>query len=369
MQSGKATSEGTEHYRARFEGVIPASHFSEVQGLTVSSIGLGTYLGEADEETDKGYEESVESALGRGCNVLDTAINYRFQRSERSIGAAFERACKTGTVKRDEVVISTKGGFISFDGQYPANPSRYFHDEFVKTGICKEDDLVAGCHCMTPAYLEDQLGRSLQNLRLDFIDIYLIHNPETQLSEITRQDFLRRILAAFRMLEKKVSEGKIRMYGCATWNGFREPQNLRSYLSLEELIGLARDAGGEDHHFRALQLPYNLAMPEAFLMKNQKFGSESVSLLDAAARQRMLVLCSGSILQGQLSRNLPDFVTKFFKGLRTDAHRALQFVRSTPGVSSALVGMSKVKHVEENLKLASNPPLSYEEMKELFVAS
>jgi len=366
MQTGNATKEGTEHYQRRFEGVVPASHFSKIQGLTVSSIGLGTYLGETDEQTDRGYEESVVAAFERGCNVVDAAINYRFQRSERSVGAAVERACKAGSIHRDEVVISTKGGFLSFDGEYPANPSRYFHDEFVKTGICKTEDLIAGCHCMTPAYLENQLGRSLENLRLDCIDIYLIHNPETQLSEITRQDFLRGILAAFRMLEKKVAEGKIRMYGTATWNGFREPQNSRSYLSLEELIGLARDAGGEDHHFRAMQVPYNLAMPEAFLVKNQKFGSESVSLLEAAARHRMLVLCSASMLQGQLSRNLPDFVTKFFKGLRTDAHRALQFVRSTPGVSSALVGMSKISHVEENLKLASDPPLAWEEMKELF---
>jgi len=366
MQPGKATPEGTERYKRRFKGNIPPSHFSEIQGLSVSSIGLGTYLGEADEQMDRGYEESTLAVLERGCNVVDTAINYRFQRSERNIGAALERACESGKIKRDEVVISTKGGFVSFDGEYPANPSRYFHDEFVKPGICSAEDLVAECHCMTPAYLENQLGRSLQNLKLDCIDIYLIHNPETQLSEISRQDFLRRMLAAFRMLEKKVAEGKIHMYGTATWNGYREPQNSRSYLSLEELIGLARDAGGDDHHFRALQLPYNLAMPEAFIVKNQKFGSESVSSLEAADRHRMLVLCSASILQGQLSRNLPDFVMKFFKGLKSDAHRALQFVRSTSGVSSALVGMSKVSHVEENMKLASYPRLPWEEMKELF---
>jgi len=366
MQAEKATAEGTERYRRRFEKKISGSHFVEIRDLAVSSIGLGTYLGEADADTDRAYEEAIFAALERGCNMIDTAINYRFQRSERNVGIAFQRALKAGAICRDELLISSKGGFISFDGEYPSNPSRYFQDEFVKTGICAQEDLVAGCHCMTPAYLENQLQRSLKNLQVDCIDVYFIHNPETQLSEISRQDFLRRMLAAFRILEKMTAEGKIQMYGTATWNGYREPVNSRSYLSLEDLIGLARDAGGEGHHFRALQVPFNLAMPEAFLVKNQKFGPESVSLLEAAARHRMLVLCSASILQGQLSRNLPDFVTEFFAGLQTDAHRALQFVRSTRGVTSALVGMSQVRHVEENMKLAAQPPLPWEKMQALF---
>jgi aryl-alcohol dehydrogenase-like predicted oxidoreductase len=236
----------------------------------------------------------------------------------------------------------------------------------VKTGICGVEDLVAGCHCMTPAYLENQLERSLQNLNAECVDIYLIHNPETQLSEISRQEFLKRMVAAFKMLEKKVREGKIQVYGTATWNGYREPPSSRGYLSLEELIGLARDAGGEEHHFRAIQVPYNLAMPEAFLTKNQKYGSQSVSTLEAAEQYGMIVLSSASILQGQLARNLPEQVVSFFEGLQTDAQRSIQFVRSTPGVSSALVGMSRVQHVQENLELCKISPLPRQKMQSLF---
>ena len=86
---------------------------------------------------------------------------------------------------------------------------------------------------MTPNYLENQMDRSLKNLNLDCIDIYFIHNPETQLSEVSRQEFLKRMRIAFQMLERKVSEGKIQVYGVATWDGFRVPANSRSYLSLE----------------------------------------------------------------------------------------------------------------------------------------
>ena len=364
MTLSKASQEGTTRYKARFSSL--REHFKKEQDWWVSSIGLGTYLGEPDAPTDQGYEESVKVALQSGCNLFDTAINYRFQRSERSIGRSFSDLLKSGALARDEIVFSTKGGFLSFDGTY-SNPSKYFETEFVKTGICQTEDLVAGCHCMTPAYLENQLDRSLRNLQIECVDIYLIHNPETQLSEISRQQFLKRMLAAFRMLERKVTEGKIQIYGIATWNGLRDAPGTPSYLSLEELIGLARDAGGEDHHFRAIQLPVNLGMPEAILKKNQMFGSLPTSAMEAAHQYGMLVLCSAAILQGQLSRNLPEFLVDFFSNLKTDAQRAIQFVRSLPGATTALVGMSNPAHVRENLEVAKVPPVAWEKLQTLFL--
>ena len=54
------------------------------------------------------------------------------------------------------------------------------------------------------------------------------------------------------------------------------------------------------------------------------------------------------------------------EGLDTDAQRALQFVRSTPGVAVALVGMKTVAHVEENLALLERPAASPEFLGKLF---
>lgn len=365
MIAGFATAEGTARFRDRFSASL-SENYRHIQDLWISSIGLGTYLGDTDERTDRRYEDSAVAALQAGCNLIDAAINYRFQRSERNIGAALTRAIEGGSLKRDEVVMSTKGGFLSLDSEYPPNPGKYFYEEYIDKGLCKKEDIVANCHCMTPAYLENQIDRSLKNLGLDCIDVYLVHNPETQLSEINRQDFLRRMLAAFKMLETKVSEGKIRMYGVATWDGFRAHPGKAGFLSLEELIGLARNAGGDGHHFRALQLPFNLAMPEAFTFRNQKFGARSVSLIEAASLQNMIVMCSASLLQGQLASQLPEAIVAVLQGLRTDAQRALQFVRSAPGVTVALAGMSRPEHVAENLQTAAHPPLPWDKLKELF---
>ncbi len=359
-----ASREGTARFKGRWKG--PQDHFQDFEGFSISSIGIGTYLGEMDDATDRNYEASISRAMELGCNLIDTAINYRFQHSERNVGTALKKSIDSGIVSRDEIVISSKGGFLSFDGSYPSNPSRYIQDEYISKGICTPEDIVASCHCMTPSYLENQLERSLTNLGVDCIDIYFIHNPETQLSEVSRQDFLRRMLAAFKLLERKVEEGKIQFYGTATWNGYRENPDGRGFLSLEELIGLARNVGGEEHHFRAIQLPFNLAMPEALLSKNQKFGSQSVSLLEAAHLQKMLVLSSASILQGQLAKNLPGFVNRFFANLSSDAQRSIQFVRSTQGVTTALVGMSKLAHVEENLQVANTSRVPWDQMRQLF---
>lgn len=362
----KATEQGTGRYKKKFGSNLAAEHYNHVQNWWMSSIGLGTYLGALDDETDLLYAGAVNHALLHGCNLIDTAINYRLQRSERCIGAAFKNLVAEGKIQRDEVILSSKGGFLSFDGDYPLNPARYIQDEYINKGICIPDDIVANCHCMTPRYLQNQLERSLKNLSVECIDIYFVHNPETQLSEISRQEFLKRMLQVFRFLEQKATEGKIQIYGTATWDGYRVPPRAKSYLSLEELIGLARNAGGDNHHFRAIQLPFNLAMPEAFLLKNQNLGSRSVSLIEAAHAHGMAVLTSASILQGQLASHIPDLIRNLFSGFATEAQASIQFVRSTPGVSAALVGMSQVKHVDENLQVAGKPPLPWEKLKTLF---
>jgi len=80
-----ATPEGTKKYAERFPNTA-SGHFRAAQGLTLSSIGIGTYLGNYDAATDAGYTEAIAKFVESGGNVIDTAANYRFQRSERNIG-------------------------------------------------------------------------------------------------------------------------------------------------------------------------------------------------------------------------------------------------------------------------------------------
>ena len=356
MLKGRATSEGTAAYSAVQGAGAAGGHFREWRGLSLSSVGIGTYLGPDDDATDALYEAAVEQAVVSGINVVDSAINYRRQRSERAIGRALGRLVSAGSAAREGVVVATKGGFLPFDG--PAPP-----------GLLRSGDLVAGSHCMTPRYLEDQIERSRVNLGLEAIDIYYLHNPETQLAELPRREVTRRLRAAFEFLEGAARDGKIGIYGTSTWSGYRQPQSARDFLSLPDLVALAAEVGGAEHRFRVVQLPYNLAMNEAFTLANQGDPREPVPLLEAARRLDVYVMSSASIYQGQLAKNLPAVIARFLPGLDTDAQRALQFARSTPGVGTALVGMKTPAHVAEAARLCAVSPVPWSEFQKLFAAA
>jgi aryl-alcohol dehydrogenase-like predicted oxidoreductase len=371
MLPGHATPTGTARYRDRFPRLLAADHFrrpEQVPGaseLWLSSIGLGTYLGEPDDAADRNYTEAIAAAVRSGVNVLDTAINYRHQRSERNIGAALQQLVRAEQCQRDEVFVCTKAGYLSFDGNLPPDPRAYFMREYVEPGILDPKQLAGGMHCMAPAYLENQIERSRQNLDLETLDLFYVHNPESQLADVSRDEFHRRLKDAFAMLEKQVKAGKLRFYGMATWNGFRVPETAHEHINLFDAAELAREAAGDGHHFRFLQLPFNLAMPEAYGLANQVSGKEKMSLLAAAARLGIAVVGSATLYQGRLTHGLPDFVSRTL-GMKTDAESAIQFARSAPGLTTALIGMGHQEHVAANLKPAQSPPAPAEEWKKLF---
>lgn len=362
--TGCATSEGTARFRDRF-GRAASDHFRRQQDLWLSSIGIGTYLGEADDATDKGYTNSVIRTVELGGNVIDSAANYRFQKSERSIGEAFASLNTKGFV-RDELVLCTKGGYLPFDGQPPGDLRRYIEDTFVRPGIAEFSDFVGGSHCMTPAYLDHQLTQSLKNFGVDCIDVYYVHNPESQLGVIDDDEFYRRIGDAFGFLESARSQNRIQFYGVATWNGFRSTPNSGNDHSLEKLVNIAKAEGGDSHGFRFIQLPFNLAMIEALALRNQTVNGAPASTIEAATAFGMTLIASASILQGRVAQGLRDEIRAPLGSLANDALTAIQFVRSTPGITTALVGMSHTEHVENNLQLVEVAPASEENYAKLF---
>jgi aryl-alcohol dehydrogenase-like predicted oxidoreductase len=349
-----ATPEGTERYRDRFAGRAAKKHFRVREALHLSSIGIGTYLGNADDATDARYTDAVVRAVKLGANVIDSAANYRFQRSERSIGAALKKLFTEYDFSRDELVICTKGGYLPFDGAPPRDVRKYVEDTFVRPGIASFDDFVGGSHCITPAYLQNQLDQSLKNLGLDSVDVYYIHNPESQLGYVSSDEFYYRLQQAFERLEQTRRDGKLRYYGVATWNGFRVPSNSREHHSLTRMVEVARAAGGEGHGFRFIQLPLNLAMPEA------------IAVAQDAEEMGVTAIASASMLQARLARGLPEQIRAPLGSLKSDAQTAIQFVRSTPGITTALVGMSRVEHVDENLALVQVEPVDRESFSQLF---
>lgn len=364
--------EGASRYAGRFSDASN-DHFHDLAlaeaKAPVSSIGMGTYLGEPDDATDQNYEASLLKALSLGCNHIDTAVNYRFQRSERAVGRALQKAFADKLVSRDEVLVATKGGFIPFEDAAPKTREEmldYYQTTFVTPGIITRDDIVATCHCMMPRYLRHQLEASLKNLQLDTVDVYYVHNPETQFEVAEGEAFYARLRDAFAELEKAVGEGKLRFYGTATWQGYRASPDSPGFLSLEKVVETAKKAGGKDHHFRFVQAPLNLAMPELATFQNQEWEGEMLSLLEAAEKAGVNVVASGSLLQGRLaSQTFPEDKQALLKGCRTNAQRALQWTRSAPGLLSALCGTTNPTHAEENLELSKVPTLTEDSFKKL----
>jgi len=360
-----ATRPGTWDYRERFGDRFARTYFRRFGEGVVSSIGLGTYLGDPTDAADDAYQEAVVTALESGVNVLDTAINYRHQRSERVVGAALADA----EVDRESVVVATKGGFVPFDGDRPPEPGRWIYEQYVDSGIVEAGDLVRGQHCIAPDFIDDQLDRSLDNLGLDTVDLYYVHNPETQLAAHSREAVYDQLEATFTRLEERAAAGDLSHYGLATWQAFRVPTDHEQYLSLAEVVSRARAAakavGNTATHFRAIQLPFNVAMADAFTVAAQDGPDGRQSALWFAHEAGLDVFASAALAQGDLVDGLPADVAQRVAG-ETSAQRAINFARSGPGVTCALVGMGTPEHVAENVAAGTHPPMGADEFDDVF---
>lgn len=355
--AGRATAHGTARYAARFVKAEAAAraHYRDALGLTLPSIGYGMAMGAPTEEIDACYQRLVVEAVRLGCNVLDTAASYRAQRSEIALGRALADLIGQGVCQRDEIVVASKGGYISYYLNAPVDPAQYVYDHLVKPGIAEPGDLAGGIHCMTPGFLSQQIAWSLRNTDLRALDVYFVQNPETQLSFVDRTTFSRRLQLGFARLEEEVAAGRIGCYGVATWEGFRGPPMAKNYMGLEIMLRLAAEVAGPNHHLRAVQFPVNVTMTEAATLRNQPVGNSILTTLSAARDLGLSVFASAALSQGRTER-CAELLAESFPGLSSPMHRALQFARSLPGVTTALFGSTQIEHVQHNLALAAYQP-------------
>lgn len=345
----RATLTGTNAFAERHAGV---EYRQATFDLCVSSLGIGTYLGDSTDAVDADYVKSVIRAIEQGVNLIDTALNYRSQRSERAVGSAIQQAISHGIIDRAGLVVCSKAGYIPLETNPPATRDAYrdyVQSRFLETQILHPSEIVAGGHSLAPRFLKYCVAASRQNLRLRAIDVYYLHNPGQQLSTVSIDELHERLRTAFAAMEEAASRGDIGVYGVATWDELRVGAETHGHLSLEALVGLAKDVAGEAHHLRAVQLPINLAMPEAIRTPTQTLAGHRVSALTAASELGLTVFASASLMQSRLTSGLPDAVRAAFPHCATDAQRAISFTRSLPGVTAALVGMKTVEHVDENV--------------------
>jgi aryl-alcohol dehydrogenase-like predicted oxidoreductase len=349
MLEGHATPEGTRERAAT--DTLGEGFYREVDGLTLSTIGMGSYLGETDEQAREDYQESARRALEHGVTLLDTAVNYRHQASERDLGRAIADAGN-----REGVFVVTKGGFVHGDIDAGQDPETYLREAFLDAGVVGEDDVVRGMHCMHPDYLREELATSLENLGLDTVDLYMVHNPETQLDQGVDEDVVyERLEEAFAMLERERENGRVRGYGIATWQGLRAEPDEDVHLSLARVVEAAEraheqaDVGFEEPGLAGVQLPFNMHLLEAAGVPTQVVDGQPVPALRAIDRYDLIGLTSASLMQGGLLGRVTPQARELLE-VGDDLPAALQFARSARGVATALVGMGTPDHVDDNVE-------------------
>lgn len=376
---GRATREGTRRYKDRlarkFEDdgrSLAPDFFARPDDLWLSSIALGTLRGEPGGVDDLLYRSVTGDLLEGGCNTFVTALSDRMQTSERAIGHALRRAFREERVARDEIVVVTKGGALTprpeRAGDY-VSAQRDLYATYIDTGIVDPDDVNRG-HSIAPGFLLDQIHRSRRNLGLETIDYYLIQEPELQMKALGVDGFRDGLERAFVALEEAVERGWIGAYGLASWEGFLVPDSDRNHLGIVEVFAAALDAGQADHHLRAIQLPYGLAMGEGVALDSQLGpDGESRAILESLKDTGTAVFASAPLYGGRLVGQVPGFVHRAFPEAETSAQAALQFVRSTTCLHTAVVGMRDAEHVEDNLGLATFPRAHPEVPARLFAAA
>jgi aryl-alcohol dehydrogenase-like predicted oxidoreductase len=365
LTPGFATRAGTESYAGRQGAANAAGHYSQFlnQHLQLSSLGVGTFPGAADDATDEAYARIVQRALAGGINVIDTAAHYRYGRSARAAGEGLRRAFAAG-LAREAVFVVSKGGFLRFSDGVPQDIESWFEANIARKGLARRDDLT-GLNLLAPGYLALQIEESRRALGVETLDAFLIDQPEVHIPRLGKEELNRRLQRAFAVCEQAVKENRIRCYGISTFHGLRVETDHALFQSLASLQALAAAAARivhrderARHALRIVQMPFNQAMPEGFTRFNQATGQGNIaSTLQAAYQLRIYVMASHTLAKGRLAAACTDAVRAALPALANDVQRALQFNRSTPGLGTSLVGVSTPAHLDDMLAVARTAPM------------
>jgi len=260
-------------------------------GLVVSRVGFGGYR--VDHESPE-HREALERALAGGINLVDTSTNYTDGGSERLIGSVLASLLRGGRLRREELVVVSKIGYVQGWNLALAQQRAQAGHPYAEMV-----EYMDGCwHCIHPEFLREQLDRSRARLGLATLDVCLLHNPEYFFSDAkrrghaslaaVREEFYRRVEEAFRCFESQVRAGTLSWYGVSS-NSLGAPATDAEATSLTRMLEAAAAAGGAGHHCRVLQLPLNLFEAGGVLERNTGAG-ERETVLEVARRERIGVL-------------------------------------------------------------------------------
>lgn len=295
-------------------------------GLKVSRLCLGTMTF----GTDWGWGSAEDTArtifnsfLDAGGNFIDTADAYVSGKSEAFIGRFIQ-----ARGSRDRIVIGTKFSFNTDPGDPNAG------------GNGRKN-------------IRKSLDGSLRRLKTDYIDVYWLHNWDTT----TPAD------EVMRTLDDLAREGKVRYIGISNapaWYVARA-QTIAELRGYEHLAGLQLEYSLAERHIEFEFVPLALHTgigicpwsPLASGLLTGKYQRGSANVPSGAGRLA-LVKDSGnpSFLKLFNERNwqiLDALLDAAKKIERPPAQVALNWVLNRPGVSSVLIGATKVAQLNDNI--------------------
>lgn len=334
---------GTWQHVKKSRKDISIMHSDIITG-NLSRIGLGTHLGSFSDEDSRQYVEAIIFAVRNGVRAIDTAINYRGMRSEKDVGNALAVLLSSGEVKREDILISSKAGLLFGDITGGRNPVKYLHEVLEPRGIHSDDfcEFEGLYQTLNPDFYEIALQTSLQNLGIRTIDVHYVHIPEITRAGLTEEEFCQRLARLFAWYEDKIREGRIRFYGLALEMLCMEPDEEKWHIGIDKAHRIAREVSGGNSHFKYLQLPYNMQYPFAATIRNQSYGGEELSLIDAAHRAGLKVIGSMPLNCG--------------KGFR-EASLTEMLSFALNGVDGIHLGSKNITHIREILDLCNGSAL------------
>ena len=282
MIKGFVTQERTRSYGEQNSSLV----YGELNGtgLLASRAGFGCYRMAL---SNLEYEKSLRKAFLSGINLIDTSSNYGDGDAEKLVGEVLEDIASSGELARESIIVVSKVGYLQGEN-YQLSQERKQRGKPFKDLVLYADGLE---HCIHPEFIDDQLTRSLQRLRLDTLDFYLLHNPEYYLGwasktgvplEKARQEYCSRIEQAFRYLETEVEKGRIKFYGLSS-NTLPSPASESEFTSLEKVWEIAESISS-GHRFRLIQFPMNVLETGGITEKNQATGQ---SVLEFARHKKI----------------------------------------------------------------------------------
>jgi aryl-alcohol dehydrogenase-like predicted oxidoreductase len=303
-------------------------------GWQVSQIGFGAWAlggGAWGQQSDDESIAALHRAIDLGVNLIDTAAGYGNGRSERVIAQALQG-------RRDKVLLVSKTP--PQKGPWPPMPHDAVEERYPES------------------YLRTNLEERLRNLRVDCLDVLLLHVWSRSWN---------RDPAPLETLRRLTQEGKIRAFGISTPD--HDQDQLNTLLA----------TGAID----VIQIVYNIF--------EQQPAAEAlpVALDNGVAVMGRLVFDEGS-LTGKLTTDTRfpegDFRNNYFRGDRlpetvkrvekvraelagsgyTLPQAAIQFALAHPAMSTVIPGMRNVAQVEANLAAGDMPPLHAALMEKLY---